>query len=208
MRSCVDLRGFRSGSLNEVLGQGKKVTSGPLSVAGDSDHGLGRCESEELEGILLLQFESSALRLLALEDDPSIPAREARGSSSLRRRRPDSTAFVIREIVKYGSKVLRRKADAVDDVTAETKALMQDLFDTLDEAEGVGLAAPQIGVSKRVIVVDVSSQTQETLPIALINPTIVIGEGMAIAEEGCLSIPDLYGGRLSLHECRSECPRS
>ena len=100
---------------------------------------------------------------------------------------------MIREIVKYGSKVLRRKADPVDELTPETKALMQDLFDTLDEAEGVGLAAPQIGVSKRVIVVDVSGQTPESPPIALINPTIVIGEGMAIAEEGCLSIPDLYG---------------
>ena len=67
VRSCVDLRGFRSGSLNEVLGQGKRAPLGPLSVAGDSDHGLGRCESEELEGILVLQFEPSALRLLAME---------------------------------------------------------------------------------------------------------------------------------------------
>jgi peptide deformylase len=99
---------------------------------------------------------------------------------------------VIREIVKYGSKALRRKADPVDEVAAETLGLVQDLFDTLAEADGVGLAAPQIGVSKRVIVVDISDQS-DTLPIALINPSIRIGEGMAIAEEGCLSIPDLYG---------------
>ncbi len=98
-----------------------------------------------------------------------------------------------RDIVIYGSKVLRRKADPVDEVDDEIRTLVQDLLDTLEEAEGVGLAAPQIGVSKRVCVVDVSSQDSDTPPIALVNPRIKIGEGMAIAEEGCLSIPDLYG---------------
>jgi peptide deformylase len=100
---------------------------------------------------------------------------------------------VIREIVMYGSKVLRRKADVVGGVSAETQSLIQDLFDSLDEADGVGLAAPQIGVSQRVIVVDVSDSEMDLPPIALIDPRITIGEGMSIAEEGCLSIPDVYG---------------
>ncbi len=100
---------------------------------------------------------------------------------------------MIREIIKYGSKVLRRKADPVDGVNAATKSLIQDLFDSLEEADGVGLAAPQIGVSQRVIVVDVSASEKDLPPLALIDPRITIGEGMSIAEEGCLSIPEVYG---------------
>ena len=100
---------------------------------------------------------------------------------------------MIREIVKYGSKVLRRVADPVERIDGEVKGLVQDLFDSLEEAEGVGLAAPQIGVSKRVIVVDVSAQEGDRPPLGLINPRIVNSSGMAIAEEGCLSIPELYG---------------
>ena len=100
---------------------------------------------------------------------------------------------MIREIVKYGSKVLRRKADAVGGANAATQSLIQDLFDSLEEADGVGLAAPQIGVSQRVIVVDVSATETDLPPIALIDPRITIGEGMSLAEEGCLSIPEVYG---------------
>ena len=100
---------------------------------------------------------------------------------------------MVREIVMYGSKVLRRKADAVDGADPATRALIQDLFDSLAEADGVGLAAPQIGVSQRVIVVDVSAQERDRPPIGLINPRVTVGEGMSIAEEGCLSIPDVYG---------------
>jgi peptide deformylase len=100
---------------------------------------------------------------------------------------------LIREIVQYGSKVLRRKAAPVAEVDAEVGTLIQDLFDTLGEAEGVGLAAPQIGVSRRVIVVDVSGAEPQQPPLALVNPVIDIGQGMATAEEGCLSIPEVYG---------------
>lgn len=98
-----------------------------------------------------------------------------------------------REIVFCGSKVLRRKCEPVDAVDGEVTGLVQDLFDTLAEADGVGLAAPQIGVTRRVLVVDVSSQEEDRPPVALINPVITEGRGMAVGEEGCLSIPDLYG---------------
>ena len=100
---------------------------------------------------------------------------------------------MVRDIVYYGSKVLRRKADPVQTVDDAVRSLIRDLFDSLAEAEGVGLAAPQIGVSRRVIVVDISNADDTVPPIALVNPVIEIGQGMATAEEGCLSIPDLYG---------------
>ena len=100
---------------------------------------------------------------------------------------------MVREIVKYGSKVLRRTCNPVDPVDPNTRSLLQDLFDTLAEADGVGLAAPQIGVTQRVLAVDVSSQEAHRPLIGLINPRIVQSSGMAIAEEGCLSIPELYG---------------
>ncbi len=100
---------------------------------------------------------------------------------------------MIREIVMYGSKVLRREADSVATVDSEVSGLVRDLFDTLAEADGVGLAAPQIGVLRRVIIVDISGAEPDAPPLALINPVIDIGQGMATAEEGCLSIPDVYG---------------
>ncbi|MEE2657744.1 MAG: peptide deformylase [Candidatus Latescibacterota bacterium] len=100
---------------------------------------------------------------------------------------------MIRDIVKYGSRVLRQVAEPVARVDQDTQSLIKDLFDTLGEADGVGLAAPQIGVSLRVIVVDVTAQDRQTPPLAFVNPVIKIGHGMATAEEGCLSIPDLYG---------------
>ena len=99
---------------------------------------------------------------------------------------------MVREIVKYGSQVLRQNAAPVEKVDAEIKALVQDLFDSMHQAEGVGLAAPQIGVLKRVIVVDVSSQEPDRPPLALINPKIVSASGTIVGEEGCLSFPDLF----------------
>jgi peptide deformylase len=99
---------------------------------------------------------------------------------------------LVREIVQYGSKVLRRKADPITAIDAGVRALIRDLFDTLEDAEGVGLAAPQIGVSRSVIVINVSATEPSFPPIALVNPVIDIGQGMATAEEGCLSIPEVY----------------
>ena len=98
-----------------------------------------------------------------------------------------------RQIVKYGAKVLRQKCVPVEEVGAEVKTLIDDLFDSMHAAEGVGLAAPQIGVLKRVIVIDVSSQEPEHPPLALVNPKIVSASGSVVGEEGCLSFPDLYG---------------
>ncbi|MDQ3556625.1 MAG: peptide deformylase [Gemmatimonadota bacterium] len=89
-----------------------------------------------------------------------------------------------------GDKVLRRPADEVEEVDDEVRRLIDDMFETMREAEGIGLAAPQVGLSRRVIVVDVHDEA--TPPFALINPRIVESTpATERAEEGCLSMPGL-----------------
>ncbi len=85
--------------------------------------------------------------------------------------------------------MLRQRSDAVPEVTDEIRALVADLFDTMYAAEGVGLAANQVGLARRVAVVDVEEHPR----LVLINPVIVEREGETRSEEGCLSIPDLFG---------------
>jgi peptide deformylase len=98
-----------------------------------------------------------------------------------------------REIVMFGSQILRKPCPPVKEVDDDTRALVSDLFDSMRAAEGVGLAAPQIGLLQRICIVDVSLQQPEYLPVALINPKITTHEGEQIGEEGCLSFPELYG---------------
>ena len=98
-----------------------------------------------------------------------------------------------REIVKFGASVLRQQCAPVSEVDGEVRSLVDDLFDSMRAAEGVGLAAPQIGIARRVCVIDVSAQQPDYPPIALINPRIISNEGTQVGEEGCLSFPDLYG---------------
>jgi peptide deformylase len=96
----------------------------------------------------------------------------------------------IRKLRYLGDPVLREKAAPVERVTDEIHALIGDMFDTMYAEEGVGLAAPQVGVGERVIVIDPRDEAIE--PFALINPEIVqLGEEVVRDEEGCLSIPGL-----------------
>ena len=95
----------------------------------------------------------------------------------------------IRTLHLLGSPALRERAVEVRAVKAEVTALVQDLFDTMRAAQGVGLAANQVGVLQRVAVVD----TGDGEPLTLIDPIIVERYGEDRAEEGCLSIPDVYG---------------
>jgi peptide deformylase len=96
--------------------------------------------------------------------------------------------MAIRDIRILGDPVLRQKAESLDGVDAETRRLIADMFDTMYEADGVGLAAPQVGVGQRVIVVD--PRDENVKPFALINPMIVeFGRELDRGEEGCLSIP-------------------
>ena len=98
--------------------------------------------------------------------------------------------MAVRGIRIMGDPVLRQKAESLAVVDAETRRLIQDMFETMYEADGVGLAAPQVGVSQRVIVVD--PHEQDVKPIGLVNPIIVqVAKDVERGEEGCLSIPGL-----------------
>jgi len=95
-----------------------------------------------------------------------------------------------REVRLLGDPVLRRTAQPVEEVTDDTRALIADMFDTMYAEDGVGLAAPQVGVGQRVIVVD--PREEDVVPFALVNPVILERSAeLERAEEGCLSIPGL-----------------
>ena len=97
---------------------------------------------------------------------------------------------MIRKIVKYGDPVLETRCDPVEEFnTPELDQLIADMFETMYDAKGVGLAAPQIGVTKRLTVIDCSGGEAEDEKVVLINPRIVAAEGEQVGEEGCLSIP-------------------
>ena len=94
-----------------------------------------------------------------------------------------------RPIVKYPAEVLRKVALPVDKVTKKTRALIEQMERALRVANGVGVAAPQLGESLRIILIAPDGRK----PTALINPEIIQAEGEAIGQEGCLSLPGLYG---------------
>ncbi len=96
----------------------------------------------------------------------------------------------ILSILKYPDPFLKKKAEAVPE-GEEVSSLIEDMFETMYDARGIGLAAPQVGVGKRVIVLDVSPVDEVSKPLALINPEIVSREGKEDSEEGCLSVPEL-----------------
>ena len=97
---------------------------------------------------------------------------------------------MIREIRLWPDPVLRRRAVPVDAVDASIRTLVSDMFETMYAAPGVGLAAPQIGVLQRVLVLDTRPRQPEVQPVAMINPRVVSTEGgLSVYREGCLSIP-------------------
>jgi peptide deformylase len=96
---------------------------------------------------------------------------------------------MIRPIVLWGSEVLEKPSDPVTDITGDEVKLVQDMIETMYKAPGVGLAAPQIGVSKRIMVTDTSSGEKKDHLFTIVNPQIVETIGEQYEEEGCLSIP-------------------
>jgi peptide deformylase len=97
---------------------------------------------------------------------------------------------MIYPIVKYGQPVLEHKAVEITEFdTPELKQLVDDMFESMYAAKGVGLAAPQIGIGKRIAVIDISSGEDPEQKLVLINPEIVKREGSQTGEEGCLSLP-------------------
>jgi peptide deformylase len=97
--------------------------------------------------------------------------------------------MAILQVRKYGDPILRRRAEAVREVTPEIRAILRDMIDTMYQEVGLGLAAPQVGIALRLMVVD---EEQGRGARALVNPEIVDQGGRVVAEEGCLSIPGIY----------------
>jgi peptide deformylase len=97
---------------------------------------------------------------------------------------------MIYPIVKFGNPVLETPAAQVNVFDEELKKLVDDMFESMYAARGVGLAAPQIGISKRIAVVDVTFKEDPEAKLVLINPVIVHKEGRQRSSEGCLSIPE------------------
>ena len=97
---------------------------------------------------------------------------------------------MIYPIVKYGDPVLETPAQTVTEFDDELKKLVEDMFESMYAAHGVGLAAPQIGISKRVAVIDVSFKEDPAAKLVLVNPEIVKKQGKQSGSEGCLSLPD------------------
>ncbi len=97
---------------------------------------------------------------------------------------------MIYPIVKLGNPVLEKPAEIVTEFGDGLKKLIQDMFESMYEAHGVGLAAPQIGIGRRIAVIDVSFKEDPHAKLVLVNPEIVHTEGRQTSQEGCLSIPD------------------
>jgi peptide deformylase len=96
---------------------------------------------------------------------------------------------MILRIRKYGDPVLETKAEPVTEFNGELRQLAADMFETMYANKGIGLAAPQVGVSRRLAVIDSSAGEEEGAKLVLVNPEILVKEGVQIGEEGCLSIP-------------------
>ena len=97
--------------------------------------------------------------------------------------------MAIRNIREMGEEVLNKKCKMVTEMTPRTKELIEDMLDTMYEANGVGLAAPQVGILKRIVVIDTTGEN----PYILINPRIVESSGEQTGQEGCLSVPGKSG---------------
>jgi peptide deformylase len=97
----------------------------------------------------------------------------------------------IHEVVKYPDPVLAKRGGEVTVFDAELKNLVNEMFESMYIAQGIGLAAPQISISKRITVIDVSFKKNPKDKIVLINPEIVDRTGKQLEEEGCLSLPDI-----------------
>ncbi len=99
--------------------------------------------------------------------------------------------MALRNIREIGDEILYKKSKEVKEITEKTKQLIEDMLETMYAADGVGLAAPQVGILKRIAVVDISEEQDS--PIILINPVVIHTEGEQKGSEGCLSVPGKAG---------------
>ena len=98
---------------------------------------------------------------------------------------------MLLKIVKYPDPVLSQPGEPVTEFNDELRRLVADMFETMYAAQGIGLAAPQVGVSKRITVIDLSMGKEPKDKLVLINPEIISSEGRLYEEEGCLSFPEI-----------------
>jgi peptide deformylase len=101
--------------------------------------------------------------------------------------------MAVRSIHAFPDTILRQKAQSVTALDAEVQRLIDDMVETMYAAPGIGLAAPQVGVSLQVFVVDVTSGKDPHALMTIINPDLVLLEGRVREDEGCLSVPGIYG---------------
>ncbi len=101
--------------------------------------------------------------------------------------------MTIKPIITVPNEVLKKISDPIENVSESEKKLVNDLFETMYNSKGIGLAAVQVGILKRILVIDVSSKEDEKNPLCFINPVIKkISDEKSVYEEGCLSIPDTF----------------
>lgn len=101
--------------------------------------------------------------------------------------------MAVKDILIHPDPLLKKQCAVVDAVSADVQALAQDMLETMYEAPGVGLAAPQIGVLQRIFVMDCTAKEDEPEPLVLINPQVVwTSDDKNVYNEGCLSLPDMY----------------
>ena len=101
---------------------------------------------------------------------------------------PEVREMALREIRKSGDEILRKKSREIQEVTDRVRTILDDMAETMYHAEGGGLAACQVGILKRLVVIDIGEGL-----LKLVNPEFVLQEGEQIVEEGCLSFPDVWG---------------
>ena len=109
--------------------------------------------------------------------------------------------MAIRQIREYGDEILRKKSREVDVVDDKIRELLDDMLETMHKYNGVGLAAPQVGILKRVVVIDLYDDNG---PLKLVNPKIVKQKGKQEVEEGCLSFPNQYSKMIRPEEIVAE----
>ncbi len=110
---------------------------------------------------------------------------------------------MLRKILIEPDPILRKKCDPVEKVDDDLRKLMTDMLETMYKAPGIGLAAVQIGILKRLIVIDISKNGEKKTPLFLVNPEIInLSEKTSIYEEGCLSLPDQFAEIERPAECK------
>jgi peptide deformylase len=98
---------------------------------------------------------------------------------------------MVLTIVKYPEPVLEQPGEPVTEFDDELRTLVADMFETMYAAQGIGLAAPQVGISKRITVIDLSQGKDPAQKLVLVNPEVILSEGKQYEEEGCLSFPEI-----------------